>query len=157
MHCIYSDCNEPVFQVWGYPRYYKRYLTKHLESVHDSSEKCFVCRFCSQVFCDRLTYDEHVRTRCLDNPRVVRRVVAGRGMDEHYPYIRLTNDERMELLEKELLRFPQTVKEDRLLRGKEIPAKGGEFLYDPEKRRGWLDARAASIIRHRKRRKRKRK
>lgn len=157
MHCIYADCMNPLVRVWGYARYRDRYMKKHCRNSHGTDE-ALVCSFCGEVFSDYMQYDEHVGSRCLDNPKVVRRLVAQRGLSaQRNPYVRMKFSERAELLEEGLLQFPRTVVEEIILTGQDSAkggrgAGGGAFLYDLEKQQVWLQDRKASILRHRQKR-----
>jgi len=98
------------------------------------------------VFSDLLQHDEHVGSRCLDNPKVVRRIVAKRGVSHHDPYRKMETGERLELLEKGLLQFPRNVIEEIVMTGRreDHGCSGGAFLYDLETQKKWIADRLAT-------------
>lgn len=111
--CMFVDCAHADISHMGYSRYVKRNIDLHYKEEHSRGDACFVCKFCGTMFCVESVYKEHVLTRCVSNSTVLRRKVVDRERFERNPYVRFTPQERLELLEKELLQFPQRLKEDR--------------------------------------------
>ena len=111
--CMFVDCLYADVSHMGYSRYTKRRLARHYKEEHAQGAACYICKFCGTMFCNGSVYQEHVRSRCVSNSTVLRRKVIDRERLERNPYVRITPHERLELLEKELLQFPQRLEEDR--------------------------------------------